>query len=214
MKTVVCFGDSNTWGADPEAPDGRIPYEERWTGILQELLGGEYLVCEEGLNGRTTAFDDPIEPFRNGAAFIECCMLTHKPVDLLLVMLGTNDLKKHLNQTAFSSSKGLELIVQRAQKQEYGANSQPPRILILSPVHVAPNIENTWLGSYIDNNGRETGLQLAGWYKKIAHIYKCDFIDASKYAAASPIDALHMGRGSHRKLAYALDGKIKEIIGE
>lgn len=214
MKTVVCYGDSNTWGADPETPGGRIPYTERYTGILQELLGEEYLIREEGLNGRTTAFDDPIEPFRNGAAFIECCMLTHMPVDLLVIMLGTNDLKKHLHQTAFSSSKGLELAVGRAQKPEYGAGGLPPKILIVSPVHVAPNIESTWLGAYIDLNGRETGLQLAGCYKKIAHIYGCGFIDAAEYAEASPSDGLHIGRGSHRKLANALAGKIKEMFNE
>jgi lysophospholipase L1-like esterase len=214
MKTVVCYGDSNTWGADPEAPGGRIPYHARYTGILQELLGSEYLVREEGVNGRTTAFDDPIEPYRNGAAYIDCCMLSHMPVDLLVIMLGTNDLKNHLHQTAFSSSKGLEQIIKSAQKKEYGANGVPPEILVVSPVHVALNIEKTWLGDYIDNSGREIGLQLAGYYKKIARLYGCHFMNAADFAEPSRSDAVHMGRDSHRKLAHAFTEKINEIFSE
>ena len=169
---------------------------------------------EEGLNARTTAFDDPVEPYRNGAAYIECCMLTHKPIDLLVIMLGTNDLKKHLHQTAFSSSKGLELVIQRAQKPEYGIEGKPPKILVVSPVHVAPNIEQTWLGEYIDLCGREIGLQLADYYKKMAGLYGCAFLDAADFAEASPADALHMGRDSHKSLAHALAEKIEGMLGE
>lgn len=212
MKTVVCYGDSNTWGADPETPGGRLPINERYTGILQDLLGEDYIVREEGLCGRTTGFDDPIEPFRNGTDYIDCCMLTHMPVDLLVVMLGTNDLKKHLHQTAFSSSKALEKLIRRAQNKEYGAGGLPPRILIVSPVEVGPNIGETWLGEYIDNRGRKTGLELAGYYKRIAHQYGCFFMDAAQITGPSPADAVHIGRDGHRKLADALAAKIKEIF--
>lgn len=214
MKTVVCFGDSNTWGADPETPGGRLPINERFTGILQELLGEDYLIREEGVCSRTTAFDDPIDPHRNGAAYIECCMLTHMPVDLLVVMLGTNDMKKHLHQTAFSSSKGLELAIRRAQNKEYGVGDLPPKILIVSPIEIAPNIEETWIGDYFDNRGRETGLELAGYYKIIAELYGCYFMDAAEVASPSPLDAIHMEPESHRKLAFALVEKITEIFKE
>ena len=214
MKTVVCFGDSNTWGQDPKTPGGRLPIHMRYTGILQELLGNEYLIREEGVCGRTTAFDDPIDPHRNGAAYIDCCMLTHMPVDLLVVMLGSNDLKRHLHQNAFSSSRGLELVIRRAQNTEYGAEGLPPKILIVSPIEVAPNIEETWIGDYVDNSGREIGLQLSGYYKKIALLYGCAFMDAADFAKPSKIDAIHMGPESHRKLAAAMADKIKEIFKE
>jgi lysophospholipase L1-like esterase len=214
MKTVVCFGDSNTWGSDPETPGGRHPINKRYPGILQKLLGEDYLVREEGLSGRTTAFDDPIEPYRNGLKAIDYCMLTHMPVDLLVVMLGTNDLKRHHHQNAFSSSKGLEQIVLRAQNKEYGVNGVPPKILIVSPIHVAPNIEEVWTRDYIDSRGRETGLELAGYYKKTAHINGCYFMDAAQFASPSPRDAIHMGEESHRRLAEAITEKIKEIFFE
>lgn len=214
MKTVVCFGDSNTWGADPAIPDGRLPIHVRYTGILQELLGDDYLIREEGVCGRTTGFDDPIDPYRSGAAYIDCCMLTHMPVDLLVVMLGTNDLKKHLHQNAFSSSKGLELVVRRAQNKEYGAEGLPPKILIISPIEVGSNIEETWLGEYMDKRSRETGLQLSGYYSKVAQLYGCFFMDAADYASPSPLDAVHMGPKSHRKLAEAIAEKINEIFSE
>ncbi len=214
MKTIVFFGDSNTWGADPKQPGKRLAPDRRFTGITRELLGKEYLVAEEGVCGRTTAFDDPIEPYRNGVAHIDCCMLAHMPVDLLVLMLGTNDLKRHLGQNAFSSSKGLELLIRRAQQGEYGAGGDPPRILVVSPIHVAENIEETWLGEYIDSRGRKTGLELAGYYKQVAEAYGCYFLDAAKVAKASPLDAVHMEDVEHVKLADALAIKIRKIFNE
>ena len=212
MKTVVCYGDSNTWGADPEIPNARFPINVRYPGVLQEILGAEYLIREEGVCARTTAFDDPIDPYRDGAAYVECCMLTHMPVDLLTVMLGTNDLKKHLHQTAFSSAKGLELLIRRAQNKEYGVGGKPPKILVISPVEVGPHIEETWLGEYFDKHSREIGLQLSGYYKKVADMYGCSFMDAAQITGPSPADALHIGADGHKKLADALAEKIKEIL--
>lgn len=136
------------------------------------------------------------------------------PVDLLVVMLGTNDLKRHLHQNAFSSSRGLELVIRRAQNKDYGEGGLPPKILIVSPIEVGSNIEETWIGDYVDNSGREVGLQLSGYYKKIARLYGCAFMDAADFAKPSPIDAIHMGPESHRKLAAAIANKIKEIYNE
>ena len=97
MKTIVCYGDSNTWGYMPkrERPQettlNRFPWGVRWTSLLQEQLGAAYRVVEEGLNGRTTMFDDPLDICRNGLESIDCCMLSKHPVDLVILMLGTND---------------------------------------------------------------------------------------------------------------------------
>ena len=91
MRTILCFGDSNTWG-DPPGGNGRFAWHERWTGILQSSLGDGFRVIEEGLCGRTTCFDDPFSPNRNGLAYLTVALETHCPLDLLIIMLGTNDL--------------------------------------------------------------------------------------------------------------------------
>ena len=105
MRTILCFGDSNTWG-DPPGGNGRFAWHERWTGILQDSLGNGFRVIEEGLCGRTTCFDDPFSPNRNGLAYLTVALETHCPLDLLIIMLGTNDLKANFNLSAFDISRG------------------------------------------------------------------------------------------------------------
>ena len=95
MRRILCYGDSNTWGHHP-MPDGTVTrYEDdvRWTGVLQECLKGEFRVIEEGLCGRTVMFDDPVAPDRNGRTFLNCCLQSHQPLDLVVLMLGTNDIR-------------------------------------------------------------------------------------------------------------------------
>ena len=96
MRRILCFGDSNTWGYDP-ATGERFDEQTRWTGVLQAALGGDYTVIEEGLNGRTTVWDDPIEGHKNGHEYLVPCLETHRPLDLVVLMLGTNDLKRRFS---------------------------------------------------------------------------------------------------------------------
>lgn len=212
MKTILCYGDSNTWGQDP-ADNGRIPYASRWTGALQNLLGADYLVCEEGLNGRTTAFDDPIEPYRNGLFYFEPCLLVNRPVDLIVFMLGTNDVKTHLAQTAFTISKGLERLILIAQDPQYGRDGKAPEILIASPIKIGDGVDGTWLGDYFDAEARKRVVALKAHYQKIAGLYGCHFIAASDHAQPSPADEVHMDAENHQKLAQAFHARIKEILG-
>ena len=99
MRTVLCYGDSNTWGYDPATRE-RFPPHVRWTGVLATRLGAEYRVVEEGLNGRTTRWDDPIELGRNGLITLRPCIDSHRPLDLIIIMLGTNDLKRRFGLSA------------------------------------------------------------------------------------------------------------------
>lgn len=212
MKTIVCYGDSNTWGHHPK--DGsRIPYAERWTGALQTLLGEEYLVYEEGMNARTTVFDDPVYPCRNGLYYLKPCLYTKMPVDLLIIMLGTNDVKGYLGQTPFSISQGIGRLIEAAQEGGFGPNEQSPEILITAPVKIGEKIGETWLGDQFDDTAWEKASALAPLYRKIAGLYGCHFMDASKYAAPSPIDQLHLDSENHGKLARAFYEQVKEILG-
>ena len=114
MKTILCYGDSNTWGAKPilklGSPD-RYQYEVRWTTVLQNQLGNDYHIIAEGLNGRTSTFDDPIEgAHKNGKRYLFPCLETHAPLDLVIIMLGTNDLKSRLGLTAWDIACGTHLL--------------------------------------------------------------------------------------------------------
>ena len=107
MKTILCYGDSNTWGYDPSSQQ-RFGPEERWTGVLQKELGMEYRIIEEGLNGRTTVWDDPIEGFKNGMSYLIPCIESHKPFDLITIMLGTNDLKIRFSVSAYDIAESVD----------------------------------------------------------------------------------------------------------
>jgi len=212
MKTIVCYGDSNTWGHDP-ADGSRLPYGTRWTSVLQTLLGGEYLVCEEGMNGRTTVFDDPIEPHRSGLAYLEPCLIINKPVDLVIFMLGTNDVKTYLGQTPLSIQKGIERLILTAQDPQYGRNGKAPEILVASPVELYSGPEHSWLDDYFDERSYRTIRELKERYREMAELHGCFFMAASDYAQASPTDKCHLDAENHEKLAHAFYARVREILG-
>ena len=148
-KHIVCFGDSNTHGycADPnDTADrtDRFNEDERWTCLLQKALGEEYLVLEEGLSGRTTVFSDPLHECMSGLDVIYSTLMSHEPVDLLIIMLGTNDLKEH---TAQASVNGVGTLIRTIQTfdQLYPASvplfgDNKPRILVLTPIEIGENV--------------------------------------------------------------------------
>src|SRR5512143_1112361 len=111
MQTILCFGDSNTWGYNPETAE-RYPPDVRWTGVLQQKLGAQYRVIEEGLNGRTTVWDDPVQPGRNGRIYLGPCLESHRPLDAVVLFLGLNDLKVRFSATAEDIAKGAGALVE------------------------------------------------------------------------------------------------------
>src|SRR5437867_8271019 len=113
MRSVLCYGDSNTWGCVPldgPEPPRRFAPDERWPGVLRRELGDGWWVVEEGLSGRTTVWDDGLEPFRNGRAFLLPTLLSHQPLDVVVVMLGTNDLKRRFGVSAREIAEGAGLL--------------------------------------------------------------------------------------------------------
>lgn len=212
MRTILCFGDSNTWGFDP-LTGTRFPREVRWTGRLQALLGGEFWVVEEGLNARTACFDDPIFPGRNGLANVELCLLSAMPIDLVVVMLGTNDAKRHLAGTPHAVARGIELIVERVRAGDYGPAGRPPRILIVSPVRIGRNVAQRWTGSEFDLAGADLVDELAQHLRRLADRQGCHFLDAAEVSEADPSDAIHLNGENHQKLAAAVHEAISAILG-
>ena len=128
-RTVLCYGDSNTYGhAAAARPDGRYGPDERWTGVLRAALGAGWVVIEEGLGGRTTVSDDPIEGAdRHGRTYLYPCLMSHKPLDVVVIMLGTNDLKARFNKTAWEIAAGVGVLVDIVKTAKAGRNEGVPR---------------------------------------------------------------------------------------
>ena len=207
MKTVVCFGDSNTWGycADTQARYGR---NERWAGVLRNMLGDEYLVIEEGLNGRTTVWDDPIEGYKNGKEYLIPCLETHKPLDLIIIMLGTNDLKKRFSLSAFDIANGAGVLVKIAQKSETGPDGNPPKVLLLAP---PPITQLTNFAAMLEGAGPKSKL-FSQEYTQVAQENDCEFLDTAGIIVSSDVDGVHFDVDEHRKLGEAVAVKVREII--
>ena len=136
MPVIVAFGDSNTWGYDP-ATGGRFPRAQRWPGVLQRELGADFEVIAEGLNGRTTVHDDPIEPYRSGADALPPCLMSHAPVDLVILALGCNDLKKRFSLSAFDIAEGAARLIFLARAYGQRPDARPPKILLVAPPPIA-----------------------------------------------------------------------------
>lgn len=209
MRTILCFGDSNTFGTNPSG--GRWSYEDRWTGILAGLLGPSYRIIEEGMGGRTTVFDDPLEPNRCGRQFLPVALQSHRPLDLVIINLGTNDCKVFFKANERIIAKALEQLVALIRTYPYGEGYPIPRILVVSPIHIGVQIETAPFVSY-DASSSTLSRKLAPAIKKMADEQGVYFLDASQAAQPSEIDQLHMDREGHLALAHALHPMIEALF--
>ncbi|WP_069999793.1 SGNH/GDSL hydrolase family protein [Cellulosilyticum sp. I15G10I2] len=214
MKRILCYGDSNTWGTDPSSCE-RFDENTRWTGVLQNLLGSAYKVIEEGCSGRTTVWEDPIELDKNGYAYLKPCLESQRPLDLIIIMLGTNDLKPRFSVGAADIASSAGQLVKTAKSYFYTKGLHIPEVLLVSPILVAENIEETPFNEMFGGQSAVTrSKNFSRAYKEVAKTLQCNFLDAAQYADPSPIDAIHMEAETHKKLGYAIAQKVVEIIGK
>jgi len=209
MKHILCFGDSNTHGYRPDTFDDRYDYEDRWTIRLGGLLGSGYHIIEDGLNGRTTVFNDPFKPGKRGIDDVYNISITHKPLDLVIIMLGTNDTKQVFNATTKSIAYGLGMLI--AKFQEYADEIGNPKILIVSPIHIEPGIDTGGFENF-DISAHYKSLEFASYFRHTAEKLGCAFFDAATVAHAGE-DCLHMTKESHDALARALSPVVRELLG-
>ncbi|MBF7095517.1 SGNH/GDSL hydrolase family protein [Alkalibacter mobilis] len=192
---ILCFGDSNTWGYNTN--DGnRFSRDIRWTGILQKMLGSKYLIIEEGLNGRTTVFEDPFQwnHAKSGKDSLPVCLMSHKPLDIVLIMLGTNDMKSIYNAGAWEIAKGAGVLVDviRGVLPE-----NTPKIVLASPPRLGEESENSpqFLGAM------DKVKQISDEFEKVAAEKNVVFIDIGSMVEAGSTDGIHLEESGHKKTA-------------
>ncbi len=216
-RHIVCLGDSNTHGycADPaDCADGGIRFneEERWTRLLQKDLGSEYLVLEEGLSGRTTCFDDPIHEGLNALDYITPCLKSHEDVDLLVIMLGTNDTKDRFCASAACIGIGMSRLVKKAMATECWGGKKP-NILVIAPPPIGEGMLQSPVAATMGTGCVERSRDLAKYYKAHCALLGCHFLDAGEAGCQfNQIDYMHLTKQGHRTLADTLVQIIPQLI--
>ena len=211
-RHIVCLGDSNTHGYSPDAPQFRFGEEERWTCLLQSLLGVDYLVLEEGLPGRTTVFEDPVEEGLSALPYLCPCLKSHAPVDLLVIMLGTNDTKERLSANACAIGRGLTRLLQKARGIDCWGE-RGPNILVIAPLVLPKEVERSPVAQEMGAGCVEKSLRVPGQFRAAAKALGCHFLDANRLGLAyNQVDHMHLTLDSHRTLAEALARLIPTLI--
>lgn len=208
MKRILCYGDSNTWGYNP-VTQGRYDKYERWTGQLSLALGVDYDVIEEGLGGRTTVWDDPIEGYRNGYDYLVPCLESHKPLDLVILALGVNDLKMRFSLSAYDIAEGVGVLARVVQKSEAGHANGTPQILLLAP----PPLGKLTAYAEMFAGAEPKSRKLAGHYARVAAELGCSFLDTAEVIVPSDSDGVHYEKSEHAKLGQAVANYVKGILG-
>ncbi|HEY1943840.1 MAG TPA: SGNH/GDSL hydrolase family protein [Roseiarcus sp.] len=207
MAVIVAFGDSNTWGYDP-ATGTRFAPDVRWTGVMQRELGAAYRVIEEGLNGRTTVFNDPIEPDRRGADYLPPCLRSHAPLDLLIIALGCNDMKMRFSASPGDIANGAEFLIRLARAEALGPDGALPRILLVAP----PPIRKLTNFAEMFQGAAEKSQLLAQRYRDVAERQRVGFVDAGEFVACSDLDGIHFEVESHAVLGQTMAEAARMVL--
>ncbi len=206
-KRIVCYGDSNTWGYDIRTQKRFNDYE-RWTSLLQENLGSEYIVQEEGLNGRTTVFTDPLNEGLNGLEHLPTILKSHDPINTVVLMLGTNDCKQRYSATPENIADGLEQIIIKAKSLDVWESE--PKILVVAPVTIQSGCYSAIFAGEMGAGCVEKSEKLPRLFKKKAKMHKCLFWDCNEKLTASAIDHMHLDENAGQVFAEHIAGIVRD----
>ena len=214
-RRVMCYGDSLTWGSLPVEsgiPTVRYGDCDRWTGVLADQLGDGYEVLEEGLNGRTTNLDDPIDPRLNGARHLATAIATHMPLDLVVIMLGTNDAKAYFERSPLDIVTGIAALLGIVTASAGGGGTvyAAPHALLVAPPPLAP-ITNAWLAELF-KGGREKTQALGKLYAELAAFVGIPFFDAGVVLSTGGTDGVHFSKENNVTLGVALAAIVPLVL--
>jgi lysophospholipase L1-like esterase len=208
-KRIVCFGDSNTWGYNA-ATNGRFDDDVRWTGVLSSELGNEYSVVEEGISGRTTVFEDPLNEGLCGIKHLFTTLISHSPLDLLIIMLGTNDTKERFSATPQNISDGIDRLIKKAVMSNVWRGE--PRILIIAPIIIGEKCYSSNVAGGMGTLCVEKSRELPRLMMQCAKLNNCEFMDCNEYAKVNEIDYMHFDSESHTAFGKAVAEKVKDLF--
>ena len=211
-KHIVCFGDSNTHGycADPaDCADGgsRFNEDERWTCLLGKALGPDYLVLEEGLSGRTSVFTDPLHEAMDSLCCAYPVLMSHEPVDLLIIMLGTNDTKERFAANAAAIAAGMERLIQKCKTVPCWGEKQP-NILVVCPPPLGEGFHDEVMGK----GCVEKSVALPPYLEAVAKRNGVHYLNAGEFCGFNPVDFTHLTRAAHAKLAARLAQLVPALL--
>jgi lysophospholipase L1-like esterase len=214
-KSILCFGDSLTWGWIPVlegSPTLRYPFEQRWTGVMAAALGNEYHVIEEGLSARTTSADDPNDPRLNGSNYLPSAIASHLPLDLVIIMLGTNDTKPFFNRAPYDIAYGMAKLVGQVLTGAYGVGTSypAPKCLVVAPPPLTPMPHPFFQGMF--GGGQEKTKELGKQYRDMADFIKVDFLNAGDVITTDGCDGIHFTAENNHDLGKAIARKVSDIF--
>jgi len=214
-KRIMCFGDSLTWGWVPieeGIPTTRYPPEVRWTSVLQAKLGDGHCIIEEGLSARTTSLEDPTDPRLDGSAYLPSALASHLPLDLVIIMLGTNDTKAYFHRTPFEITAGMSKLVGQVLTCAGGiGTSYPaPEVLVMAPPPLTP-MPNAYFQSLF-SGAHEKSVEFGKLYGDLADFMKVHFLDAGKIISTDGVDGIHFTEENNRELGLAVAKKVQQIL--
>lgn len=211
-KRILCYGDSNTYGYNPMG--GRYDEDSRWPMVMQSALGEGYRVVEEGFNGRTFSQDDPTEGgFKSGVAYLPPCLMTHNPLDLVMVMLGTNDTKQRFGLSAQAIAHNLKEFVRIVRSYALDELGRPPKILVIAPPLIGDWLEGTIFYGHFGPEAPAKSRELSRQMRRYAKLLGCGYFDGAQCASPCKADAVHLMPDQQRKLGLALADKAREMLG-
>ena len=213
-KVILAYGDSLTYGANPIPGGPRHPYEDRWPTALERGLGGVARVIAEGLGGRTTVHDDHYtDADRNGARILPTLLASHAPLDLVVIMLGTNDLKPFHGRTAQECSNGVARLIQIIRGHAAAELEAPPKIIVVSPPRLCEAEHPEMMKHFGEQTAIDQSMQMAEWYRRRAEENNVAFFDAATVAEPDPADGVHLDAANTRAIGEGLVPLVKEVLG-
>jgi lysophospholipase L1-like esterase len=213
VTAILCYGDSNTWGYEASTEE-RLGRWDRWPGVLQRELGDDVHVIEEGQSGRTTVFDVPFEPNRNGLTYLPVALATHHPVDAVVIDLATNDLFLPA-VNAYHAAHGAMKLAEVVLTSDAGLAERAPAVLVVVPPPFAQ------LGEWDLNESPDAGREserLSQAFLDAAAQYAEDgidipLLDLRDHVSSSPVDGIHFEADGHRAIGLAVAGRLRELLG-
>ncbi len=210
-KKILCFGDSLTWGFDPEKRT-RLDEDSRWPRVMGKILGEGYEIIEEGQNGRTIATEDPAEGEKNGLKYIGPCLESHTPLDYVIIMLGSNDCKRKFAYSSMDIAGEMQILLEKVKSYNEFRCQNSFQIVLVSPPVISEAIKDSWLGdSFGYGNATKVSSELAGWYQQLSAMYGTAYVNAAEHVKASDADGCHLDAGNQRKLGRVIADCIAEL---